>query len=228
MADHSQFISILENLSNPVISLKDLIEKLVSYTNRTPASIADKLEGLIFGFRKGGSHNQYDNAFVYCTVFEIDQRGERHSYEPMSNHFKDTFDHIKGYLNEVIADNAFNTLELTRFTVRGSEIAKLIKSKMPELLDKVPQTKIETMSQNQSDYISVYELIEWAREKSKKDVGFSANQLLLELTGKHIQTYKRSILTEKITYSDKQIGKLLLFAFQNNGYNEINFDDIPF
>ncbi|AHG87302.1 hypothetical protein F544_20740 [Bibersteinia trehalosi USDA-ARS-USMARC-190] len=84
------------------------------------------------------------------------------------------------------------------------------------------------ISQIQGDYISVYELIEWAREKSQKDISYSANQLLEELKGKHIQTYKRSIITEKITYSDKQVNKLLLFAFHNNGYNEINFDDIPF
>ncbi|WP_324682527.1 hypothetical protein [Bibersteinia trehalosi] len=84
------------------------------------------------------------------------------------------------------------------------------------------------ISQNPNDYISVYELIEWAREKSKEDISYSANQLLIELTGKHIQTYKRSIITEKITYSDKQFNKLLLFAFQNKGYNEISIDDIPF
>ncbi|MGQ8820961.1 hypothetical protein [Bibersteinia trehalosi] len=84
------------------------------------------------------------------------------------------------------------------------------------------------ISQNPNDYISVYELIEWAREKSKKDLSYSANQLLEELKGKHIQTYKRSIITEKITYSDKQVNKLLLFAVQNNGYNEISIDDIPF
>lgn len=233
MANHSQFLTTFENHPEPLISLKDLIISITNYTNKTPSQVADKLETLLFDFRKGGSHNQYDNAFCYCTIFEMSDNGKIYTYEPMANHFKDDFNHIKGYLNAAIALNSANVLDLSRFSVRRSEISQRIKKVEISLLDKAPTTQIAEISQLEGDYVSLYDLLEWANP-NYSNLSDTAEDLLRLLQGKNIQLYRHYTgIKKSIDKDDQQIAEMLKFIEVNNGYKkkENPFDDdfdIPF
>ncbi|MGX2969169.1 hypothetical protein ACWIVY_02510 [Ursidibacter sp. B-7004-1] len=232
MTSHSQFIATFENHLEPLISLKDLIILLTQYTNKKPAQVANKLERLLFDFRKGGSRNQYDNSFCYCTIFEMRDNGKIYTYEPMTNHFKDAFDHIKGYLNEVIALNSVNVLDLSRFSVKRSEIAQRIKKAEISLLDKASANQTEEISQLEGDYISLYDLLEWAKPEYS-NLSDTAKDLMRLLNGANIQLYRHYTGIKKSIDKDEQkILDMLIFVEQNNGYEKaepFNFDeDIPF
>lgn len=233
MADHSQFISTLEKRIEPKISFKELIKELSTYTGKPYSHIADKLKNLIFAFCQNG---RYTNAFVNCTVFDDRDDGSVWAYEPNSNHFKDAFDHIKGVLSDVIARNSIDVLYLDTYSLIASEIAQLIRTKSPTLLDKFSVVRAhQEISQNQNDYISVYELIEWAKSEYGNHIGDTAKDILRLLNGKQVQTYKNYTgLKARIEATETNLSQLLNFACNQNGYKKStslydNFDDdIPF
>uniref|UniRef100_Q0I232 Uncharacterized protein n=1 Tax=Histophilus somni (strain 129Pt) TaxID=205914 RepID=Q0I232_HISS1 len=80
------------------------------------------------------------------------------------------------------------------------------------------------ISQNEDDYISVYELIEWAREVSNGSIGHAAYLLLTDLDKKTIQTYRKSPLTNIISKTKTNLFDMLKEANTFNSYD----CDIPF
>lgn len=225
--DNNQFLTDLENHSEPLISFKDLINSISNYTNKTPSQIADRLEKLLFDFRKGGNRNQYDNAFCYCTIFERSSNGKTYTYEPLTNYFKDTFDHIKRYLNSVIAQNSVDVLELSQFAVRRSEITQQIKKTRTSILDRAPKSL--EISRSEADYISLYELLEWAKS-DYPDLSATAKDLLRLLDGKEIQLYRHYTGIKKSIDKDNQrLDEMLDFVKRKNSYEVDIFEfDIPF
>ncbi|HDV7243922.1 TPA: hypothetical protein RJ184_001736 [Mannheimia haemolytica] len=228
MADHSQFISRLENRIEPKISFQELIQELSNYTNKPFSHIADKLKSLIFSFQQNGI---YTNAFVNCTLFED---GESYAIEPKTLHFKDAFDQPKGVLSDVIAQNSIDVEHLNAYYVTAREITQLIKAQSPTLLDKLTtkQTQSE-ISQIQNDYISVYDFIEWA-SKHYSSLSETANDLNRLLKDKNIQLYRQyGGISPSIDKDNTNLKAAFDFVAINNGYEKqsssFNFDDdIPF
>lgn len=230
MNNHTAFISKFENHSEPLISLTTLINEFCQYTNKTPSQIADRLEKLLFGFRKGGSRDQYDNAFCYCSIFEREREGKIYTYEPQTNHFKDTFDHIKSKLNEVVALNSTEVLGLSDFSVRRYEIAQHIKKTDISLLNKSPTpatAQPPAISQLEADYISLYDLLEWAKP-NYDNLSATATDLLRLLNGQNIQLYRHYTGIKKSIDKDNQkLAEILKSVKAYNSYEEPDFD-IPF
>ncbi|WP_249962195.1 hypothetical protein [Histophilus somni] len=82
------------------------------------------------------------------------------------------------------------------------------------------------ISQNEDDYISVYELIEWAREVSNGSIREATYLLLEDLDKKTIQTYRKSPLTKRISKTNTNLFDMLREA---NKFDSHDCDcDIPF
>ncbi|ARU64603.1 hypothetical protein FWK45_03885 [Histophilus somni] len=82
------------------------------------------------------------------------------------------------------------------------------------------------ISQNEDDYISVYELIEWAREVGDGSIINATYLLLKDLDEKTIQTYRKSPLTNRISKTNTNLFDMLKEA---NKFNSYDCDcDIPF
>lgn len=224
--EDNQFLSLLGNSSDPLISFKELILKLSNYTNQTSSQIADKLETLLFDFRE---NRAYINAFCYCTI--IDKTGsKREIYEPMENNFKDAFDFVKGHLKDVVLHNSPDVENIDMFFVRRTEIIQRIKKAQSSILDKVKPNISKDISQIEGDYISLYELLEWAKP-NYENLSQTATDLLRLLEGKNIQLYRRYTgIKKSIDKDDSNIKELLKFVQTNHGYNELQMfdDDIPF
>ncbi|HHT7640407.1 hypothetical protein [Pasteurella multocida] len=230
MTNHSQFLKAFENNPEPLIAFKDLIIEIANYTNKTPSQITDRLERLLFDFRKDGSRNQYDNAFCYCTIFEMNYDGKIHIYEPLTNYFKDTFDHIKGYLNQVIALNSVDVLELSCFSVKRSEIVQRIKKSEMSLLDKIPINQVAKIGQFDEGYISIYDLVEHAKSKHDESITNATYELcnLIKENQAKIDVFEKfSGLKPRLTKQKKDLYDYLLEINKEHGY-EINLDEIPF
>ncbi|MGR6980308.1 hypothetical protein ACUHGC_02480 [Testudinibacter sp. P27/CKL/0425] len=157
----SQFLSAFENDLKPLISLKDIIISISEYTNQRPDQIADNLEHLLFGFRQ---NRQYVNSFCHCTIW--DQTGsQRTIYEPIENNFKDAFNHIKGFLKDVIILNSFDIDGLDKIFVRRKEFAQRVKTSEITVLAKMPNKPENGTSKVRDDYVSVYDFLEFSRSK---------------------------------------------------------------
>ena len=82
------------------------------------------------------------------------------------------------------------------------------------------------IGQNSNDYISVYELIEWAKSEYENHIGDTAKDILRLLNGKQIKTYKHYTgLKSRIEKDDTDLIRMLNFAYINNGYEDL---EIPF
>ncbi|WP_040976824.1 hypothetical protein [Necropsobacter massiliensis] len=223
--EDNQFLSLLENSYDPLISFKELILQISTYTNQTPSQIADKLETLLFDFRQNGA---YINSFCYCTI--INKTGsEREIYEPMENNFKDAFNFVKGHLKDIILRNSLDIENIDMFFVRRSEIIQRIKISKSLILNKVNSIPLQQISQIEGDYISLYALLEWAKP-DYENLSKTAVDLLRLLQGRDVQLYRRySGIKKNIDKDDTNIKELLKFVQKNNGYNEYQpEDEIPF
>nr|WP_218832331.1 hypothetical protein [Haemophilus haemolyticus] len=208
-----------------MISFKDLILSISVYTNKTVSQVADKLESLLFGFRQNG---KYTNSFCYCTIF--DKRSDPfYIYEPMTNYFADGFDNVKGRLKDVVINNSVGVSNIDQLFVRRVEIAKQIKDSGISLLDKAKSNQLQQISQNRGEYISLYELIEWAKSQTGFDYTNTANDILRIIGDRYIQLYKEyGGLKPSIERDDNNFKRSLQFVSENNGYEYFFDEQIPF
>ncbi|NYA48855.1 hypothetical protein [Haemophilus haemolyticus] len=225
MSNHDQFLSSFKNHAEPLISFKDLILSISVYTNKTVSQVADKLESLLFGFRQNG---KYTNSFCYCTIF--DKRSDPfYIYEPMTNYFADGFDNVKGRLKDVVINNSVGVSNIDQLFVRRVEIAKQIKDSGISLLDKAKSNQLQQISQNRGEYISLYELIEWAKSQTGFDYTNTANDILRIIGDRYIQLYKEyGGLKPSIERDDNNFKRSLQFVSENNGYEYFFDEQIPF
>ncbi|GEM_PF-1506257 len=225
MSNHDQFLSSFKNHSEPLISFKDLILSISIYTNKTVSQVADKLESLLFGFRQNG---KYTNSFCYCTIF--DKRSDPfYIYEPMTNYFADGFDNVKGLLKDVVINNSVGVSNIDQLFVRRIEIAKQIKDSGISLLDKAKSNQLQQISQNRGEYISLYELIEWAKSQTGFDYTNTANDILRIIGDRYIQLYKEyGGLKPSIERDNNNFKRSLQFVSENNGYEPFFDEQIPF
>jgi hypothetical protein len=225
VSNHDQFLSSFKNHSEPLISFKDLILSISIYTNKTVSQVADKLESLLFGFRQNG---KYTNSFCYCTIF--DKRSDPfYIYEPMTNYFADGFDNVKGLLKDVVINNSVGVSNIDQLFVRRIEIAKQIKDSGISLLDKAKSNQLQQISQNRGEYISLYELIEWAKSQTGFDYTNTANDILRIIGDRYIQLYKEyGGLKPSIERDNNNFKRSLQFVSENNGYEPFFDEQIPF
>ena len=84
-------------------------------------------------------------------------------------------------------------------------------------------------SQNRGDYISLYDLIEWAKSETNFNYTDTANDILRIIGDRYISLYREYGGLKPCIEADKQSFKRALqFMAKNNGYEEIFDDDIPF
>lgn len=187
--------------------------------------MADKLESLLFGFRQNG---KYTNSFCYCTIF--DKRSDPfYIYEPMTNYFADGFDNVKGGLKDVVINNSVGVSNIDQLFVRRIEIAKQIKDSGISLLDKAKSNQLQQISQNRGEYISLYELIEWAKSQTGFDYTNTANDILRIIGDRYIQLYKEyGGLKPSIERDNNNFKRSLQFVSENNGYEPFFDEQIPF
>lgn len=220
---YSDFFPSLENNADPLTSFKDLITSISTYTNKSFSQVADELEALIFGFEHNGP---YINSFCRCTI--IDKRNNE-IVEPNQSHFADSLNDFKSPLKEVVAKNVINVNGLELIYVRRREISKQLKVRGLSLLEKA--TSIETfedktLSQDRNDYISIYELVEWAKQQYPSYQA-TADDLLRLLRDKQIQLYRHyGGIKPSIDKDNTKFIEALRFISENNSYN---FNDgMPF
>lgn len=223
MSNHDQFLSSFKNHAEPLISFKDLILSISVYTNKTVSQVADKLESLLFGFRQNG---KYTNSFCYCTIF--DKRSDPfYIYEPMTNYFADGFDNVKGRLKDVVINNSVGVSNIDQLFVRRVEIAKQIKDSGISLLDKAKSNQLQQISQNRGEYISLYELIEWAKNQTGFNYADTAKDILRIIGNRDISLYcEYGGLKPRIEKHSQDFKKTLQFLVINNAY--FDSEEIPF
>ncbi|WGE91809.1 hypothetical protein [Actinobacillus genomosp. 1] len=225
MNGHSQFISGLTNRQEPLISFKELISLISNYTNKTLSKVADELEGVLFGFRQNRS---YINSFCYCTIFDH-SNSNREIYEPMADNFKDAFDYVKGHLKDVISRNSLEIENLDLIFVRASEFSNLIKNNSEILEKSISQPNI--ISQNRDEYISLYDLLEWANSKYYGNLTNTTYEFLALLKENNqtvpIYQYHKGI-KDRLTKLGESLNQYLKDINSNHGYKNNLYDDTPF
>lgn len=85
------------------------------------------------------------------------------------------------------------------------------------------------ISQNRGEYISLYELIEWAKSQTGFDYTNTANDILRIIGDRYIQLYKEyGGLKPSIERDDNNFKRSLQFVSENNGYEYFFDEQIPF
>lgn len=223
-----EFLSSFINNPNPLVSLKELISQISNHTNKQPNKVADELKPIIFGYVQ---NRGYTNSIAYCDIFDLSKNDTLCFANTQG--FPDWLDFLKDPLNRVIASNNLNDEKLEEIAVHRREIINRIKTVDKTILNKVVsiQNTPLIISQNQNDYISLYDLIEWAKiAGNHNDYSDAANDLLRIMGDQTLQLYKAyGGLKPSIDKDKRSLKQALEFIKANNGY-EFSFsdDDIPF
>lgn len=223
--DNQQFILSFQNNTNPLISLKNLLLELSNHTNKHISKTAQDVISLIIGYTK---NRDYINSIAYCSIYDL--RNQSISTNSMIPDFKDALNYVKEPLEKAIIKNSVDIDELEYLAINRREFMERLRAVDIALLNRV--NTAPSISQNRDDYISLYDLIEWAKTTGRhSNYSDTASDLLRIIGGQTLQLYRAyGGLKPSIDEDNLRLNLALKFVLNNGGYDALdNFDDeIPF
>ena len=222
--DNSEFIQSFKNNAEPLVSIKNLLIELSKHTQKTLSKTAQDVLSLLIGYKQNGA---YLNSFSYCSIYDLSQKDVISI--SMQSDFSDSQNYLKEPLEQAIAKNSADIEDLNNLAVNRREFIERLKVFNITLLNPVTPISTQLISQNKGDYISLYDLIEWAKNETGFNYTDTANDILRIIGDRYISLYREYGGLKPCIETDKQSFKnALQFMAKNNGYEEIFDDDIPF
>ena len=222
--DNSEFIQSFKNNAEPLVSIKNLLIELSKHTQKTLSKTAQDVLSLLIGYKQNGA---YLNSFSYCSIYDLSQKDVISI--SMQSDFSDSQNYLKEPLEQAIAKNSADIEDLNNLAVNRREFIERLKVFNITLLNPVTPISTQLISQNKGDYISLYDLIERAKNETGFNYTDTANDILRIIGDRYISLYREYGGLKPCIETDKQSFKnALQFVAKNNGYEEIFDDDIPF
>ena len=222
--DNSEFIQSFKNNAEPLVSIKNLLIELSKHTQKTLSKTAQDVLSLLIGYKQNGA---YLNSFSYCSIYDLSQKDVISI--SMQSDFSDSQNYLREPLEQGIAKNSADIEGLNSLGVNRREFIERLKVFNITLLNPVTPISTQLISQNKGDYISLYDLIEWAKNETGFNYTDTANDILRIIGDRYISLYREYGGLKPCIETDKQSFKnALQFVAKNNGYEEIFDDDIPF
>ena len=131
-------------------------------------------------------------------------------------------------MEKAIIKNSVDIDELEYLAINRREFMERLRAVDITLLNRV--NTAPPISQNRDDYISLYDLIEWAKTTGRhSNYSDTASDLLRIIGGQTLQLYRAyGGLKPRIDKDDLRLNVALEFVLDNDGY-DVNFNtEIPF